>query len=83
MLFDTGNLVDNKDNVYLNFLKYKKHISHIHFSDKNLKKINLTILKDFLKFLKINKYKDTVTIEYFSNNGTYNNKLKNIISNYI
>lgn len=68
-LFDTGNRINLKRNMYEDFVKMNKHIGHIHIKDKNKKKQNVKLstgLVDFNKLFKILKnikYKKNFTFE--------------------
>ena len=68
-LFDTGNRINLKRNLYNDFEKMYNNIGHIHIKDKNKKKQNVKIttgLVDFNKFFKIikkKKYNKNFTFE--------------------
>lgn len=68
-LFDTGNRINLKRDMYKDFEKMHKYIGHIHIKDKNKKKQNVKLntgLVDFTKLFKILKkikYKKNFTFE--------------------
>ncbi len=68
-LFDTGNRINLKRNMYEDFLSMYNFIEHIHIKDKNNRKQNVKLttgLVNFSKFFKIlkqMKYKKNFTFE--------------------
>ena len=64
LLFDTGNIKENKENFFKEFLSYKKKIRHVHFRNENKNSI-----KKKINFLRKNKYKYSYSIESFENYG--------------
>lgn len=70
LLFDTGNYYDeNKINFNRYFLKNIKYIEHIHLSQPEIFDLDKKDLNKSFLFLKKNKYKKSVTIEYVNNNA--------------
>lgn len=68
-VFDTGNRINLKRDMYEDIEKFNKTINHIHIKDKNINKKNVLLGKGlvnfdllFLKLKKIN-YKNSFTIE--------------------
>ena len=71
LLFDTGNVEENNQNV-LNLLKKNLGIiGHIQIRSKNPKYYSLNKITQFLNLLEKNNYRKTVTIEYFSKKNFY------------
>ncbi|MDC0393557.1 sugar phosphate isomerase/epimerase [Candidatus Pelagibacter sp.] len=68
-LFDTGNRVNLKRDMYNDLIRMNKHIEHIHIKDKNLKKQNVKLntglvnFNKIFKILKKNKYRKNFTFE--------------------
>jgi len=84
-LFDTGNRVNLKRDLYEDFKKFGKNIGHIHIKDKNSKLQNVPLntgLVDFKKFFKILKkckYNKNFTLETTRSNNAYVTAKNNIL----
>jgi len=83
-LFDTGNRINLKRNLYKDLESMYEYIEHIHIKDKNIKKQNVKIktgLVNFDKFfniLKIKKYEKHFTFETTRDSDPINTAKKNI-----
>ncbi len=68
-LFDTGNRINLKRDMYKDFIDLSDHVEHIHIKDKNKMKQNVMLntglvnFKKFFKILKKKKYKKNFTFE--------------------
>ena len=84
-LFDTGNRINLKRNLYEDFKSMFKYVEHIHIKDKNKRKQNVSIgtgLVNFDKFLKIlndTKYKKNFTFETTRGSNPISTAKKNIL----
>ena len=84
-LFDTGNRINLKRDLYEDFEKFGKNIGHIHIKDKNSKSQNVPLntgLVDFKKFFKVLKkckYKKNFTFETTRSNNAYETAKNNIL----
>ena len=78
-LLDLGNFKSEKVEFKKFFHKNKKFIYHIQLSHENLNNIDINSLKKSIIFLKKNKYKRTLSIEYLSSKGQRLNKLSNFL----
>ena len=78
LVLDTGNCKSEKSNFQTFFLNNRKFINHIQISHKNINKLNINSVKKELIFLKNNKFKKTITIEYLSEYGKKIDQLQHI-----
>ena len=83
-LFDTGNRINLKRNMYNDFIELSDHIEHIHIKDKNRMKQNVRLntglvnFKKFFKILKKKKYRKSFTFETTRNGNPILTAKKNI-----
>ena len=83
-LFDTGNRINLKRDMYQDFESMYHFIEHIHIKDKNLNSENVKLntgLVNFNKFFKIikkKKYKKNFTFETTRNNDPINTAKNNL-----
>ncbi len=84
LVFDTGNRINLKRNMYDEMQLFKKHIKHIHIKDKNNLKKNVKLSYgnvDFnllFKTLKKIRYKGNFTIESTRDNNPIFTAKKNL-----
>ena len=84
-LFDTGNRVNLKRDLYEDLKKFGKNIGHIHIKDKNSKLQNVPLntglvnFKKFFKILKKCKYNKNFTFETTRSNNAYVTAKNNIL----
>jgi len=83
-LFDTGNRINLKRDLYEDFKEMAKYIGHIHIKDKNQMKQNVKIgdglvnFNKFFKILKENNYNKNFTFETTRSKNPINTAKKNI-----
>jgi sugar phosphate isomerase/epimerase len=83
-LFDTGNRINLKRDLYEDFKEMYKYIGHIHIKDKNQMKQNVKIgdglvnFNKFFKILKENNYNKNFTFETTRSKNPINTAKKNI-----
>ena len=83
-LFDTGNRVNLKRDMYNDLIHLYEHIEHIHIKDKNLNKQNVKLNTGLVNFNKIfqilkkNKYKKNFTFETTRGNNPIKTAKNNI-----